>query len=59
MNWSPAFYDSQTFGNILKDRMGYTLMIGIARNPRSLKVAAVGTMVNRGIMPKTAFITSS
>lgn len=51
MNWSPAFYDSQTLGNILKDKMGYTLMIGIARNPRSLKVAAVGTMVNRGIMP--------
>lgn len=59
MNWSPKFYDSQTLENILKDRMGYTLMIGIARNPRSLKVAAVGTTVNRGIMPKTAFITSS
>lgn len=29
MNWSPAFYDSQTLGNILKDKMGYTLMIGI------------------------------
>ena len=58
MNWSPVFYDSQTLGNILKDKMGYTLMIGIARNPRSLKVAAVGAVVNRGIMP-TAFITSS
>ena len=54
MSWSPAFYDSQTWGNILKDRMGYTPMIETARNPRRPKVAAVITMVNRGKVPTTS-----
>uniref|UniRef100_A0A452S111 Patatin like phospholipase domain containing 8 n=1 Tax=Ursus americanus TaxID=9643 RepID=A0A452S111_URSAM len=33
MSWSHAFYDSQTWENILKDRMGSSLMIETARNP--------------------------
>uniref|UniRef100_A0A2K5CYN6 Patatin like phospholipase domain containing 8 n=1 Tax=Aotus nancymaae TaxID=37293 RepID=A0A2K5CYN6_AOTNA len=33
MSWSHAFYDSQTWENILKDRMGSALMIETARNP--------------------------
>ncbi|XP_007455400.1 PREDICTED: calcium-independent phospholipase A2-gamma isoform X2 [Lipotes vexillifer] len=55
MSWSHAFYDSQTWENILKDRMGSSLMIETARNPMCPKVAAVSTIVNRGITPK-AFV---
>ncbi|XP_008828913.1 calcium-independent phospholipase A2-gamma isoform X2 [Nannospalax galili] len=55
MSWSHAFYDSQTWEKILKDRMGSALMIETARNPMCPKVAAVSTIVNRGITPK-AFV---
>ncbi|XP_069444029.1 calcium-independent phospholipase A2-gamma isoform X2 [Ovis canadensis] len=55
MSWSHAFYDSQTWENILKDRMGSSLMIETARNPTCPKVAAVSTIVNRGVTPK-AFV---
>ncbi|XP_037384990.2 calcium-independent phospholipase A2-gamma-like [Talpa occidentalis] len=55
MSWSHAFYDSHTWENILKDRMGSSLMIETARNPTCPKVAAVSTVVNRGITPK-AFV---
>ncbi|KAM5303110.1 calcium-independent phospholipase A2-gamma isoform 2-T3 [Glossophaga mutica] len=55
MSWSHAFYDSQTWENILKDRIGSSLMIETARNPTCPKVAAVSTIVNRGITPK-AFV---
>ncbi|XP_054420150.1 calcium-independent phospholipase A2-gamma isoform X3 [Pteronotus mesoamericanus] len=55
MSWSHAFYDSQTWEKILKDRMGSSLMIETARNPTCPKVAAVSTIVNRGITPK-AFV---
>lgn len=55
MSWSHAFYDSQTWENILKDKMGSSLMIETARNPTCPKVAAVSTVVNRGITPK-AFV---
>ncbi|KAM4873838.1 calcium-independent phospholipase A2-gamma isoform 3-T3 [Thomomys bottae] len=55
MSWSHAFYDSQMWEKILKDRMGSALMIETARNPLCTKVAAVSTIVNRGIAPK-AFV---
>nr|XP_044991955.1 calcium-independent phospholipase A2-gamma isoform X2 [Jaculus jaculus] len=55
MSWSHAFYDSQMWEKILKERMGSTLMIETARNPSCPKVAAVSTIVNRGIIPK-AFV---
>lgn len=55
MSWSHAFYDSQTWEKILKDRMGSALMIETARNPTCPKVAAVSSIVNRGIVPK-AFV---
>ncbi|XP_048195743.1 calcium-independent phospholipase A2-gamma isoform X1 [Perognathus longimembris pacificus] len=55
MSWSHAFYDSQMWEKILKDRMGSALMIETARNPMCTKVAAVSTIVNRGIAPK-AFV---
>ncbi|XP_068963120.1 calcium-independent phospholipase A2-gamma [Petaurus breviceps papuanus] len=55
MGWSHAFYDSETWEKILKDRMGSDLMIETARNPQTPKVAAVSTLVNRGATPK-AFV---
>ncbi|KAM6203190.1 calcium-independent phospholipase A2-gamma [Rhynchocyon petersi] len=55
MSWSHAFYDSQTWEKILKDRMGSSLMIETARNPTCPKVAAVSTVVNKGVTPK-AFV---
>ncbi|XP_006882702.1 PREDICTED: calcium-independent phospholipase A2-gamma [Elephantulus edwardii] len=55
MSWSHAFYDSQTWEKILKDRMGSSLMIETARNPTCPKVAAVSTLVNKGVTPK-AFV---
>ncbi|XP_053445379.1 calcium-independent phospholipase A2-gamma-like [Nycticebus coucang] len=55
MSWSHAFYDSQTWEKILKDRMGSALIIETARNPTCPKVAAVSTVVNRKITPK-AFV---
>ncbi|XP_007455402.1 PREDICTED: calcium-independent phospholipase A2-gamma isoform X3 [Lipotes vexillifer] len=45
MSWSHAFYDSQTWENILKDRMGSSLMIETARNPMCPKVAADGGLL--------------
>ncbi|XP_010839792.1 PREDICTED: calcium-independent phospholipase A2-gamma isoform X3 [Bison bison bison] len=45
MSWSHAFYDSQTWENILKDRMGSSLMIETARNPKCPKVAADGGLL--------------
>ncbi|XP_025785318.1 calcium-independent phospholipase A2-gamma isoform X2 [Puma concolor] len=45
MSWSHAFYDSQTWENILKDRMGSSLMIETARNPTCPKVAADGGLL--------------
>uniref|UniRef100_A0A2K6FGE2 Patatin like phospholipase domain containing 8 n=1 Tax=Propithecus coquereli TaxID=379532 RepID=A0A2K6FGE2_PROCO len=38
MSWSHAFYDSQTWEKILKDRMGSALMIETARNPTCPKM---------------------
>lgn len=55
MSWSHAFYDSQTWENILKEKMGSSLMIETARDPTCPKVAAVSTIVNRGVIPK-AFV---
>ncbi|XP_045144567.1 calcium-independent phospholipase A2-gamma isoform X2 [Echinops telfairi] len=55
MSWSHAFYDSKTWEKILKDKMGSALMIETARNPTCPKVAAVSTVVNKGVTPK-AFV---
>ncbi|XP_059181860.1 calcium-independent phospholipase A2-gamma [Centropristis striata] len=48
MGWSHAFYDSEIWENILKERMGEGRMIESARDPHCPKVAAVSTIVNRG-----------
>ncbi|EMP42584.1 Calcium-independent phospholipase A2-gamma [Chelonia mydas] len=55
MGWSHAFYDSDIWEKMLKDRMGSDLMIETARNPKCPKVAAVSTIVNRGT-PLKAFV---
>ncbi|XP_054844838.1 calcium-independent phospholipase A2-gamma [Eublepharis macularius] len=55
MGWSHAFYDSESWEKMLKDRMGSDIMIETARNPRCPKVAAISTIVNRGT-PLKAFV---
>ncbi|XP_044278910.1 calcium-independent phospholipase A2-gamma isoform X2 [Varanus komodoensis] len=55
MGWSHAFYDSEMWETILKERMGLNIMIETARNPRCPKVAAVSTIVTRGT-PLKAFV---
>ncbi|KAI9516840.1 hypothetical protein NQZ68_011317 [Dissostichus eleginoides] len=54
MGWSHAFYDSEIWENILKERMGEGRMIESARDPHCPKVSAVSTIVNRGL-PLKAF----
>ncbi|XP_034019230.1 calcium-independent phospholipase A2-gamma [Thalassophryne amazonica] len=49
MGWSHAFYDSEIWENILKERMGDGFMIESSRDPHCPKVSAVSTIVNRGL----------
>ncbi|NWI18207.1 PLPL8 phospholipase, partial [Crypturellus soui] len=55
MGWSHAFYDSDIWEKMLKERMGSNLLIETARNSKCPKVAAVSTIVNRGT-PLKAFV---
>uniref|UniRef100_A0AAX7T9H1 PNPLA domain-containing protein n=1 Tax=Astatotilapia calliptera TaxID=8154 RepID=A0AAX7T9H1_ASTCA len=55
MGWSHAFYDSEMWENILKERMGDGRMIESARDPHCPKVSAVSTIVNRGL-PLKAYV---
>ncbi|KAM9327586.1 calcium-independent phospholipase A2-gamma [Pholidichthys leucotaenia] len=55
MSWSHAFYDSEIWENILKERMGEGRMIESARDPKCPKVSAVSTVVNRGL-PLKAYV---
>ncbi|KAF3705047.1 Calcium-independent phospholipase A2-gamma [Channa argus] len=55
MGWSHAFYDSEIWENILKERMGEGRMIETARDPNCPKVSAVSTLVNRGL-PLKAYV---
>ncbi|XP_062860271.1 calcium-independent phospholipase A2-gamma [Trichomycterus rosablanca] len=55
MGWSHAFYDSHIWENILKERIGPRLMIDTAKDAECPKVAAVSTVVNRGL-PLKAYI---
>nr|XP_020515625.1 calcium-independent phospholipase A2-gamma-like [Labrus bergylta] len=55
MGWSHAFYDSEAWENILKEKMGSHLLVETSRNPECPKVAAVSTLVNRG-SPLKAFV---
>lgn len=55
MGWSHAFYESEPWEKILKERMGEDFLIQTARNPKSPKVAVVSTVVNKGT-PLKAFV---
>ncbi|XP_062402446.1 calcium-independent phospholipase A2-gamma-like [Sardina pilchardus] len=55
MVWSHAFYDSQIWENILKEKLGLDLMVETARNPDCPKLSAVSTVVNRGT-PLKAYV---
>ncbi|KAK7896377.1 hypothetical protein WMY93_021702 [Mugilogobius chulae] len=55
MGWSHAFYDSEMWETMLKERMGEGSMIESARDPHCPKVAAVSTIVNRGL-PLKAYV---
>uniref|UniRef100_A0A9J8CLL4 Patatin-like phospholipase domain containing 8 n=1 Tax=Cyprinus carpio carpio TaxID=630221 RepID=A0A9J8CLL4_CYPCA len=55
MGWSHAYYDSQIWEEILKERMGPELMIETSKNPKCPKVSAVSTIVNRGL-PLKAYV---
>ncbi|XP_015251610.1 PREDICTED: calcium-independent phospholipase A2-gamma-like [Cyprinodon variegatus] len=55
MGWSHAFYDSEMWEGILKERMGEGRMIESSRDPCCPKVAAVSTIVNRGL-PLKAYV---
>ncbi|KAM8821068.1 calcium-independent phospholipase A2-gamma [Eudromia elegans] len=55
MGWSHAFYDSDIWEKMLKERMGSNLLIETARNSKCPKVTAVSTIVNRGT-PLKAFV---
>lgn len=55
MGWNHAFYDSDIWEKMLKEKMGSNLMIETARKPKCPKVAAVSTIVNRGT-PLKAFV---
>ncbi|XP_044041657.1 calcium-independent phospholipase A2-gamma [Siniperca chuatsi] len=58
MGWSHAFYDSEIWENILKERMGEGHMIESARDPNCPKVSAVSAIVNRGL-PLKAYVFRS
>ncbi|XP_059191844.1 calcium-independent phospholipase A2-gamma-like isoform X2 [Centropristis striata] len=55
MGWSHAFYDSEAWENILREKMGSHLLVETSRNPECPKVAAVSTIVNRGT-PLKAYV---
>ncbi|XP_037624324.1 calcium-independent phospholipase A2-gamma-like [Sebastes umbrosus] len=55
MGWSHAFYDSEAWENILREKMGSQLLVETSRNPECPKVAAVSTVVNRGT-PLKAYV---
>ncbi|XP_028287558.1 calcium-independent phospholipase A2-gamma isoform X2 [Parambassis ranga] len=55
MGWNHAFYDSDAWENLLKEKMGSHLLVETSRNPECPKVAAVSTIVNRGTLKAYVF----
>uniref|UniRef100_A0A674PJ70 Calcium-independent phospholipase A2-gamma-like n=1 Tax=Takifugu rubripes TaxID=31033 RepID=A0A674PJ70_TAKRU len=55
MGWNHAFYDTEAWENILKEKMGSHILVETSRDPECPKVAAVSTIVNRGT-PLKAFV---
>uniref|UniRef100_A0A8C4Q913 Patatin-like phospholipase domain containing 8 n=1 Tax=Eptatretus burgeri TaxID=7764 RepID=A0A8C4Q913_EPTBU len=58
MGWRHAFYDSDEWEAILREKMGENLMIEIARDPACPKVAAVSALVSHGT-PIKAYVFRS
>ncbi|XP_077425459.1 calcium-independent phospholipase A2-gamma isoform X1 [Vanacampus margaritifer] len=55
MGWSHAFYDSEAWESMLKEKMGSHLLVETSRNLECPKVAAVSAIVNRGT-PLKAYV---
>ncbi|XP_061629330.1 LOW QUALITY PROTEIN: calcium-independent phospholipase A2-gamma-like [Phyllopteryx taeniolatus] len=55
MGWSHAYYNTETWETILREKLGDRVLIKTARNESSPKVSAVSAVVNWGNSPK-AFI---
>ncbi|KAK3526672.1 hypothetical protein QTP70_030881, partial [Hemibagrus guttatus] len=55
MGWNHAFYDSEVWEKVLKERMGADLLVETSRNPDCPKLAAVSTVVNKGT-PLKAYV---
>lgn len=55
MGWSHSYYNTETWEDILREKMGERLLIKTARDEKSPKVSAVSAVVNWGISPK-AFV---
>ncbi|XP_037110662.1 calcium-independent phospholipase A2-gamma-like isoform X1 [Syngnathus acus] len=55
MGWNHAFYDSQAWEILLKEKMGSHLLVETSRNLECPKVAAVSAIVNQGT-PLKAYV---
>ncbi|CAG08668.1 unnamed protein product, partial [Tetraodon nigroviridis] len=55
MGWNHAFYDTEAWENVLKEKMGSHILVETSRDPECPKVAAVSTIVNRGT-PLKAYV---
>ncbi|KAK7915796.1 hypothetical protein WMY93_011557 [Mugilogobius chulae] len=55
MGWSHSYYNTETWEDILKEKLGHRLLIKTARDELSPKVSAVSAVVNWGTSPK-AFV---
>uniref|UniRef100_A0AAV2M002 PNPLA domain-containing protein n=1 Tax=Knipowitschia caucasica TaxID=637954 RepID=A0AAV2M002_KNICA len=55
MGWSHSYYNTETWENLLRAKLGEQLLIKTARDELSPKVSAVSAVVNWGTSPK-AFV---
>ncbi|XP_018529972.2 calcium-independent phospholipase A2-gamma [Lates calcarifer] len=55
MGWSHSYYNTETWEEILREKLGNTVLIKTARDELSPKVSAVSAVVNWGTSPK-AFV---
>ncbi|CAL8359326.1 unnamed protein product [Lota lota] len=55
MGWNHAFYDSEPWEKILKEKIGSDLLVETSRNPKCPKVSAVSAIVNQGT-PLKAYV---
>uniref|UniRef100_A0A8C5ARJ6 PNPLA domain-containing protein n=1 Tax=Gadus morhua TaxID=8049 RepID=A0A8C5ARJ6_GADMO len=55
MGWNHAFYDSEPWEKILKEKIGSDLLVETSRNAKCPKVSAVSAIVNQGT-PLKAYV---